>query len=46
MPAGELRQLLREEIEQFLPQDALKVAKVAEEEEKRTLLDLAEIAQP
>jgi len=37
MPAGILRQMLRRRIESFLPQGALDVARVAEEDERRAL---------
>jgi hypothetical protein len=42
IPAGHLRKLLRRKIESFMPTRALEVAKVAEESERLTLLDLAE----
>ena len=41
MPAHILRQLLRDYVEQFLPSGALRVAKVSEEDERRTLLEMA-----
>jgi hypothetical protein len=37
MPAGIMRELLRDEIEWLLPPDALKVAKAAEESEREQL---------
>ena len=40
MPAHILRGLLRDKVEGYLPADALRVAKVAEEHEKYRLLDL------
>lgn len=43
MPAHIIRQILREAIEQHLPQDALRVAKVAEESEKAHLVRMAEM---
>jgi hypothetical protein len=43
MPAGILRQLLRERIEDFLPPDALAVAKAAEESEREHLRRWAEM---
>lgn len=42
MPPNILRRILREKIESFLPADALRIAKVAEEHEKYRLIDLAE----
>lgn len=44
MPAGTLRQLLRDAVESFLPPGALHAAKVAEESERAAILDLAEWA--
>jgi hypothetical protein len=41
MPAATLRSLLRTEIEALLPEHALKVAKVAEESERKGLLEIA-----
>lgn len=41
MPAGLLRQLLRDRIEAHLPSDALRIAKIAEESERASLLELA-----
>jgi len=41
MPAGILRELLRESVEQYLPEGALKAAKVAEESEREGLYLLA-----
>jgi hypothetical protein len=41
MPAGILRAILREAIEELLPADALAVAKAAEESERAFLLNLA-----
>jgi hypothetical protein len=43
MPAGILRQLLRDTIESFLPPDALAVAKAAEESERAQLRRWAEL---
>jgi hypothetical protein len=37
MPAGNMRQLLRDAIEGLLPPDALRIAKAAEESERRAL---------
>lgn len=45
MPPHILRQLLREQVENFLPPDALRIARVAEEHEKYRLLDLAEMLE-
>ena len=42
MPAHILRQLLRNQVERFLPADALRIAKIAEENEKYRLIDLLE----
>ena len=44
MPAHILRQLLRDYVEQFLPSGALRIAKITEEDERRTLLEMAEQA--
>lgn len=44
MPALEMRRLLRRKIESFLPPRALQVARVAEESERRTILDLVAAA--
>ena len=41
MPAHILRQILRDKVESFLPADALRVAKIAEQSERRSLLELA-----
>ena len=41
MPPNILRRILREKIESYLPPRALEVAKVAEESEQKTLLELA-----
>jgi hypothetical protein len=41
MPAAVMRQLLRDHVEQLLPQDALAVARVAEADERRLLNRLA-----
>ncbi len=45
MPSHILRHLLREQVENFLPPDALRIARVAEEHEKYRLLDLAEMLE-
>ena len=45
MPAGILRQLLRDKIELFLPPDALVVAKVAEESERAQLTRWADLLE-
>lgn len=42
MPAGELRQMLRDRIESLLPQNALEIAKVAERAEQAWLKVMAE----
>ena len=42
MPAHILRQLLRDHVERFLPADALRIAKVAEDQERYRLIDLVE----
>ena len=42
MPAGVMRQLLRDTVETFLPADSLRVAKVAEESERELLFTLAD----
>jgi hypothetical protein len=42
MPAGVLRQILRNAVEGLLPPDALKVCRVAEESERSRLVQLAE----
>lgn len=44
MPAHILRRLLREAVEALLPQNALRVARVAEESERLRLIDLADMA--
>jgi hypothetical protein len=41
MPAGALRELLRKEIESFPSENALKVAKVAEDSERAFLEQIA-----
>jgi hypothetical protein len=41
MPAGILRQMLRDCIESYLPPDALRIAKIAEESERSSLIELA-----
>lgn len=41
MPSGTMRRILRDQIEAFLPPDALSVAKVAEESKRAFLLDWA-----
>ena len=41
MPAGILRRIVREAVEQFLPQGALEAARVAEEDERNAILSLA-----
>lgn len=41
MPARVMRQMLREKVESFLPADALRVAQVAEESERKLLRGLA-----
>lgn len=43
MPAHQLRELLREAVEQFLPPDALAVARVAEQSEREGLFQLSEV---
>ena len=43
MPAGILRDLLRDKIESFLPAGALEVAKVAEESERAHLRRWADL---
>lgn len=43
MPAHVLRSILRDWIERLLPEDALRVAKVAEESERAHLLEMAEM---
>ncbi len=43
MPSHILRQILRDQVENFLPPDALRNPQVAEEHEKFRLLDLAEM---
>lgn len=45
MPAGVLRQLLRDEIERYMPEQALHVAKAAEESERAYLRQLAEMLE-
>ena len=45
MPAGIMRQMVREAIEAFLPTNALKVARVAEESERSFLLTMARILE-
>ena len=42
MPADIMRELLREKIESYLPPRALEVARVAEEDERASLLEMAE----
>ena len=42
MPAEILRQLLRDRIESYLPSDALRISKIAEESERHSLLELAD----
>jgi hypothetical protein len=41
MPAGMLRQLLREEIEYFIPQNAILATRVAEQSEREFLQRMA-----
>ncbi len=41
MPARILRSLLRQKVESFLPARALEVVRIAEQDERRTLLDIA-----
>ncbi len=41
MPAGSMRELLREKIESYLPPRALEIARVAEEDERASLLEMA-----
>jgi hypothetical protein len=43
MPAATLRELLRLDIESLLPDDALHVAKVAEQSERQHLERMAEL---
>lgn len=45
MPAWEMREILRENVECFLPEDALRIAKVAEESEQKALRGLAEMVR-
>ena len=45
MPAGIMKELLRQAIEEFLPKGALEAARVAEESERALMLRFAEIAR-
>ena len=43
MPAGTLRAILRDKIEALLPQDALAIARVSEDSERRHIERVAEM---
>lgn len=45
MPARIMRRLLRDAIEAFLPDDALKIARIAEESERAGLMAIAELIE-
>ena len=45
MPAGIMREMLRQAVEEFLPQGAIEAARVAEESERALMLQLADLAR-